>query len=120
MLQTLKRTLASGTACAAKAYCNATLLDKVGDMLKLEIDSKNKTMQTTVMLEGEREPLDVSVGSYEFCPDAVSSGNGKGAVVLRDVRTSRSWLNTLLHTQFPDGVHIPLDSKLAALLGHVI
>jgi len=61
-----------------------------GEMLKLNLDSKNKTIELEVMLLGEKEPLYVNVGKYEIIKE-----NDKYYLLAKDIKTSREWINIL-------------------------
>lgn len=102
--------LAAACSCA-KLYVNSWSLKGVGKMLRFVVCSEKKTVEASIMLEGEKEPLDVSVGRYEF------NGNGSGGdILLKDMHTSRAWLNNLIESLYPDGVPISVNSKVFSIL----
>jgi hypothetical protein len=63
-------------------------IKEFGEMLNLKLDSQNKTIELELMLLGEKEPLNVKVGSYE-----ISEEDGKFYLIAKDVKTSREWIN---------------------------
>jgi hypothetical protein len=60
-------------------------------MLKLEIDSRRKTIHAEVELKGESEPVQIRVGAY-----SVAERDGKLMIELDDVSASREWLELLV------------------------
>jgi len=84
MLRSLKdKTLSFGIKQAINLK-----IKEFGEMLKLNLDSQNKTISLELMFLGEKEPLYVEVGSYE-----ISEEDGKYYLLARDVKTSREWIN---------------------------
>jgi len=63
-------------------------IKEYGEMLNLKLDSQNKTIELELMLLGEKEPLNVYVGSYE-----ISEENGKFYLTAKNIKTSRKWIN---------------------------
>ncbi len=105
----------SGLSCSAKYYLNYFLIKEYGEMLKLEIDSENRSMNVEVLLKGECEPIRVQVGNYEYI-----SRNGDSGLILKDVTTSRAWMNTLVDNLYREGITIPMDSQVALILKGVM
>lgn len=63
-------------------------IKEFGEMLNLKLDSQNKTISLELMLLGEKEPLNVEVGSYE-----ISEEDGRFYLIAKDIKTSREWIN---------------------------
>ena len=79
------------TSKTAKVAANIYMKNKeYGKMLKLNLDSNNKSIELEVMLNGEKEALSVQVDRYELVEDG-----GKHLLKVYGVQTSRAWLNVL-------------------------
>lgn len=79
-------------------------------MLKLDLDSKKKRLSAELMLEGEAEPLYITVERYELFEE-----NDVHYLRIQEVSTSRIWLNTLAE-QYLEGRRFEIPSKYAHLL----
>ena len=77
---------------SAKAALNS-YMKEYGRMLKLELDSKSKKVMLEVMLEGEKEPLQVELERYELTEEG-----GKHYLKAYGIHTSRAWINTVAAT----------------------
>lgn len=79
-------------------------------MLDLKLDSKNHTISMTVQLVGEDKPLTVNIGNYNLSYD-----NGKHFLQVKNITTSKSWLNVLASEMLSDN-KIEIPSKIAKVL----
>jgi hypothetical protein len=61
-------------------------------MLKLDINSEDKTIDLEVLLKGEASPLAIHIGHYE-----IKTGEESG-IRISQIHTSREWLTELIHT----------------------
>ena len=61
-----------------------------GKMLKLDLDSKAKSVSLEVMLDGEKEALSVKISNYEIVEE-----RSKYFLKINGIRTSRAWINTI-------------------------
>ena len=77
-------------------------LGRYGEMLKLEIDSKRKTISLEILPKGETTPIQVKIGNYEIIE------GDPGGVKLRDVHTSREWITEVIKTLAPNPT-VPVD-----------
>ena len=103
-------------ATLAKA-ANIAINHKVkeyGKMLKLNLDSESKTIELELMLDGEKEPLQVKVNHYKL-----SQENGKHYLVAEDIVTSRAWINTVA-SQYLHGQKFEIPEEYAKLLKVVV
>lgn len=75
---------------------------RYGKLLKLDIDSKNKTIRAEVLLSGEAEAIRVDVGRYQVQTE------GRGGLKLSRIQTSRPWLTELAAALGPE-IFIPLE-----------
>jgi len=62
-----------------------------GKLERLNIDSKHKTCEATVLLEGEKDAIEVRIEGYE-----VRCINGTYAIRAERIEASRVWLERLL------------------------
>ena len=89
-------------------------IKEFGEMLKFNLDSKSKTIELEIMLDGEKEPLHVKVNSYELTEE-----NGKSFLVAKDVVTSRAWINTVA-SQYLSGQKFEIPDEYAKMLKLVV
>lgn len=75
---------------------------RYGKVLKLDIDSKNKTISAEVLLSGEAESIRIQVGNYEVQTE------GRQGLRLSRVVASRAWMTELAAALGPD-IFIPLE-----------
>ena len=83
-------------------------------MVKFNLDSKTKSIALEVMLDGEVEPLRISVNKYE-----ITEASGKHYVEIHDVVTSRAWINTLIK-QYLNNKKFELPNEYVSLLKMVV
>ena len=108
-----KETKDKTLSIAVKQAVNYKLKD-IGKMLKFNLDSKNKTIELEIMLEGEKDPLNVKVQSYEITQDG-----DKYFLVAKDITTSRIWINVIAK-QYLSGQKIEIPSEYATMLQLVV
>jgi len=89
-------------------------IKEYGKMLKLNLDSKQKSIEMEVMLEGEYEPLSLHVRNYEMTEE-----NGKHFLKVRGVTTSRAWIN-IIASSYLEGKTFEVPAKYAKMLKVVI
>ena len=65
-------------------------------MLKLDINSGEKTINLEVLLRGESAPLQIHVGRYEFL-----AGDQSG-IKISQIQTSREWITELIQALAPE------------------
>ena len=65
-------------------------------MLKLDINSGDKTIDLEVLLRGEASPLKVHIGHYE-----IKTGDASG-IKISKITTSREWITELIHALAPE------------------
>ena len=98
-------------AVTLKTYFNNSDLQEYGKMLKLEIDSANKTAKMEVHLKGENEPLNVTIGNYS----ATSNGDD-GIFLLKDVNTSKEWMKSVIKNIFKGEISHPVPASIVKLI----
>jgi hypothetical protein len=82
------------SATGGRLWLNNTMLKLYGNMTKLEIDSKNKTIFLELELKGELQPIQVKLSNYKL----VQNGN-ETFIELGEINCSREWMNVLLAEQ---------------------
>ena len=85
-----------------------------GEMSRLRLDSVKKSIETEVMLEGEREPLTVHIGRYEL-----TEADGRYLLRLYGIRTSRAWMDALA-ASYLEGKAFEIPAEYAKLLKVVV
>ena len=89
-------------------------IKEFGKMLKLDLNSKEKSIAMEVMLEGEVEPLSVTVKKYEM----IQEGE-RHFLTISGVSTSRAWINTLA-SSYLEGKRFEIPAEYAKLLKVVV
>lgn len=89
-------------------------IKEYGKMLKLDLDSKNKSIEMEVMLDGEAEPLRIYVKSYEMTQDGEQH-----FLKVNGVRTSRAWINVIA-SSYLEGKQFEIPAEYAKMLKVVI
>jgi hypothetical protein len=97
------------TSQAAKAWAN-TLIARYGKVQDLKIDSRQKTVEVTCLLDGEISPVTVRIGNY-----TVESEGDKKFIRATLFSCTRPWLQNLL-TDFGHKQRIELPPWAAAVL----
>ena len=89
-------------------------IKEYGKMLKLNLDSNNKSIEMEVMLEGEKEPLTVNVQKYEMTQEGK-----KHFLKIQGVKTSRAWINTVA-SSYLEGKTFEIPAEYANMLKVVV
>ncbi len=89
-------------------------IKEYGKMLKLNLNSTQKSIEMEVMLDGEHEPLAVHVKNYEMTEE-----NGKHFLKVHGVITSRAWINTVA-SSYLEGKTFEVPAEYAKMLKVVI
>ncbi|OQX59194.1 MAG: hypothetical protein B5M52_03925 [Helicobacteraceae bacterium 4484_230] len=85
-----------------------------GEMLKLNLDSKNRCIEIEVMLDGEKETLEVTVERYEL-----SEEDGKNFLKLHGIKTSRAWIDVVT-ASYLEGRAFEIPAEYVKMLKIVI
>ena len=91
-----------------------TQIKEYGKMLKLNLDSTNKSIELEVMLEGEKESLTVKVRKYEI----IEEGGGH-RLRIEGIETSRAWIDTVA-ASYLEGKNFEIPEAYAKLLKAVV
>ncbi len=98
-----------GVSVAVQAAINYKIKE-FGEMLKFNLDSKTKTIELEITLDGEKEPLLVKVNSYELTQE-----DAKHYLVANDIVTSRAWINSVA-SQYLSGQKFEIPAEYAKML----
>lgn len=83
-------------------------------MLDLKIDSIRKEISLSVMLLGEKEPIDITVGKYSL------SDTSEGiSFQANEVKVSREWL-AVLASEYLTGQKLSVPSGIAGKLAKIL
>ena len=91
-----------------------SLIKEYGKVLKLNVNSKDKSIDLEVMLDGEVEPISIKVGKYDIIEE-----NGKKFIEIDNITTSRSWLNKVA-INFINGKKLELPQKYSDIIESII
>lgn len=79
-------------------------------MLKLDINSGDKTIDLEVLLRGEGSPLKIHIGHYE-----IKTGEESG-IKISKIHTSREWITELIHALAPEHIVKFNNAKLLKII----
>ncbi len=106
MLRKVKDVTLSKGVCVAINY----KIEEFGKMIKFNLDSKTKTIELEIMLDGEKEALHVKVNNYKF-----SEKDHRYTLVVQDIVTSRAWINVVA-SQYLSNHEFEIPAEYAKLL----
>ena len=89
-------------------------IKEFGEMIKFNLDSKSKTIELEIMLDGEIEPLHVKVNNYRLAEE-----NEKHYLVANDIVTSRAWINSVAF-EYLSGQKFEIPAEYAKMLKLVV
>jgi hypothetical protein len=78
------------TSRAAQFYVNSQIA-RYGEVQKLKIDSRQKTVEVSCLLHGEPSPISIKVENYK-----VETAGDKKFFQATDISCTRPWLQNLL------------------------
>ena len=82
-----------------------------GEIVKLNLNSKFKSMDMEIMLYGEEESVKIQVEHYEITEE--------NSLRISGVTTSKAWITTLAHTHL-EGKTFDVPNEYAKMLKAVI
>lgn len=85
---------------AVSLYFNARGYGKVENVT---VDTTKKNLRFTLLPEGEKQPLNVSIGSY-----MTMTIEKEEYLILQKVQTNRVWLNRIFADHMEEGIKVPL------------
>lgn len=89
-------------------------IKEYGKMLKFYLDSKQKSIEIEVMLDGEQEPITVHVRHYEIIQEKESH-----LLKVHGVTTSRAWINTIA-SSYLEGKSFEIPTEYAKMLKIIV
>ncbi len=107
MLQAMKdKALSKGAQLAINQQIN-----EYGEIVKLNLNSKFKSMELEVKLDGESENLTVQIERYEITEDNHLKVSG--------ITTSRAWINKLA-SKYLEGKEFIVPDEYAQMLRAIV
>jgi len=94
---------------AAKPLINQ-YIKEYGHMLKFHLDSTQKTLEMSVLLDGEKEPIDIRIDRY-----VLREEQGRYFISLEGIHTSRAWIDTVA-AEMLNGKTFEVPSRYAKLI----
>ena len=91
-----------------------TQMKDYGKVQKLDLDSKQKSIDLEVMLDGELESLSVRIENYEL-----TETDGIHQLKVSGITTSRTWINTVA-SSYLDGKAFDITEEYAKMLKSVL
>ncbi len=85
----------------------------VAKMVECHLDSQSKSLRVKLLLQGEKEPLEVKIGRFHIYEE-----RGESFIELFDIATSREWI-TFLAKEYIEGRPFVLPQHVAKIL-HII
>ena len=85
-----------------------------GEVVQLELDSQQKSMEMEIVLNGEVEPLKLKVGEYALIKEKDSY-----FLKVNKIQASREWINTL-STKYLNGKKFPIAKQYAQIIEKII
>ena len=113
MFSFIKESKDKAVSIAVKKAINYKLKE-MGKMVKFNLDSTKKTIELEILLDGESEPLYVSVERYELTEE-----DGKHFLYAQEITTSRKWINVIAK-QYLSGQKLEIPSEYASMLQLVV
>lgn len=101
--------LAKGLQVAINTY-----IKEYGKILRLDLNSQDKSIETEMMLDGEKEPLTVIVSRYE-----IVQKEDRHLLIVHGVEASRSWINSVASSHL-EGKSFLIPSKYVTMLKAVV
>lgn len=74
-----------------------------GTVENVTVDTSKKSLNFMLMPEGEKQPLNVVIGSY-----MTLNIEGEDYLILQKVQTNRLWLNRIFADHMKEGIKVPL------------
>jgi hypothetical protein len=74
-----------------------------GKVDNVTVDTTKKSLRFVLLPEGEKQPLNVSIGSY-----MTLTIDKEEYLILQKVQTNRVWLNRIFADHMEEGIKVPL------------
>ena len=110
MLNTMKdKALSKGANIALNKY-----VSKYGHIGNLSLNTKFKTMQLKILLDGDVKPIDVHIENYELIDN-----DSKHFLKISGIKTSKQWLDRLAD-EYLESKEFHISSEYATILKAII
>ncbi|HEX6566259.1 MAG TPA: hypothetical protein VF020_18355 [Chthoniobacterales bacterium] len=86
-----------------------THLARYGEVLDVKLNTRERSVQLSIKLKGESEPITVNIGKYELIKEESQLWLG---VDSQSIQTSREWLTLVLQDQ-AGRQRLPIPQKYA-------
>jgi len=86
-------------------------ISEYGEIVKLNLNSKFKTMDMEILLDGEDKCINIQIEHYEITEE--------NTLRISGVTTSKAWITTLAHTHL-EGKTFDVPDEYAKMLRAVI
>jgi len=86
-------------------------ISEYGEIVKLNMNSKFKTMDMEILLDGEKESVKIQIEHYEITEE--------NTLKISGVTTSKAWITTLAHAHL-EGKTFDVPDEYAKMLRAVI
>ncbi len=93
----------------AKVAINSQISD-FGEILKLNLNSTEKSIYMEVMLDGEHDNISIDIKNYEIVED-----NNQHFLKVNGVTTSRAWINSVA-SSYLEGKAFEISEEYAKIL----
>jgi hypothetical protein len=74
-----------------------------GTVENVSVDTTKKSLRFLLLPEGEKQPLNIVIGSY-----ATKTVDKEEYLILQKVQTNRIWLNRIFADHMEEGIKVPL------------
>ena len=110
MLYTMKdKALSKGAKIALNKY-----ISQYGNISNLSLNSKFKTMQLEILLDGDTKPIDVHIENYELIDN-----DSEYFLKISGIKTSKQWINRLAH-EYLESKEFYIPSEYATMLKAIV
>ena len=110
MLNTMKyKALSKGAKIALNKY-----ISKYGNITRLSLNSRFKSMELEIFLDGDSKPISVNIENYELV-----ERDSNYYLKLSGIKTSKSWINTLAY-EYLEAKEFSIPFEYAKMLKAII
>ncbi|MEM7602457.1 MAG: hypothetical protein AAF357_13690 [Verrucomicrobiota bacterium] len=95
---------------ALRRGLNALLQKHYGEINALTLNTEERSLDFTILLHGETEPVDVRLGQYDIIEEAENSW-----ILCRNWHISREWMHRLVQSR-AEGKRIRLPPELSKVV----
>lgn len=100
---------------AIRFAINKALAGRYGEIKSFKLESKEKSIALSVLLNGEAEAIDIEIGNYEID----DSNPDEPVVVLSQLKVSRGWMQELASDQV-EGKRFDIPAKFTGIIKMIL